>query len=230
MRKKLVVLTGAGMSAESGLKTFRDGDGLWNNYRIEDVCTDEAWERDPVLVNNFYNMRRHELDTVKPNGGHIGLAKLEEIFDVRIVTQNVDDLHEKAGSTNVLHLHGELRKVRSSKNPSLIYPLDGLDVKPGELCSDGSLLRPHIVFFGEDVPDFNTATDIVKEADILVIIGTSLNVYPAAYLYNYAKAETPIFLIDPIIPDAAKNSKIFTIQKGASDGVNELQKILTDYM
>lgn len=228
MKKRLVVLTGAGMSAESGLKTFRDGDGLWNNYKIEDVCTDEAWERNPILVNEFYNMRRKELDSVKPNNGHIGLAELEELFDVRIVTQNVDDLHERAGSKNVLHLHGELRKVRSSKNPNLIYTLEGTEVKPNERCSDGSLLRPHIVFFGEDVPNFATAADIVKEADILVIIGTSLNVYPAAYLYNYAPAQTPIFLIDPVIPEAAKMGNIRTIQMCATDGVEELKKLLAD--
>lgn len=228
MKKRLVVLTGAGMSAESGIKTFRGGDGLWDNYKIEDVCTDEAWERNPTLVNEFYNIRRRELNRVSPNSGHIGLADLEETFDVNIITQNVDDLHERAGSKNVLHLHGELRKVRSSKNPDYIYELEGTDVMPGERCDDGSLVRPHIVFFGEGVPNFELATDIVKRADILVIIGTSLNVYPAAYLYKYAPASTPIYLIDPVVPEAAKSTNINVIQKNATEGVAELKETLME--
>ena len=163
---KLVILTGAGMSAESGIKTFRDSDGLWENYRIEDVCTPEALERNPELVNHFYNERRKQLYEAQPNAGHKGLAELENYFDVRIITQNIDDLHERAGSKHVLHLHGELKKVRSSKNPDSIYDLKGWELKPGTRCEDGSLLRPHVVFFGEAVPNIEPATDLVRQADI----------------------------------------------------------------
>ena len=167
---KLVVLTGAGMSAESGIKTFRDSDGLWENYRIEDVCTQEALERNPELVIGFYNQRRKELYNARPNAGHVGLTKLEQYFDVQIITQNIDDLHERAGSKHVLHLHGELKKVRSSINPELITDLKGWELKPGTRCEDGSMLRPHVVFFGEAVPNIEPATELVRQADILVII------------------------------------------------------------
>ena len=170
---KLVVLTGAGMSAESGINTFRDSDGLWENYRIEDVCTPEALARNPELVNDFYNQRRKQLYEVSPNSGHELLAELEPYFDIQIITQNIDDLHERAGSKQVLHLHGELKKVRSSKNPDLIYDLDGWELKSGTTCDDGSTLRPHIVFFGEAVPNIELATEMVRQADILVIIGIS---------------------------------------------------------
>ena len=159
---KLVVLTGAGMSAESGIKTFRDSDGLWENYRIEDVCTQEALERNPELVIGFYNQRRKELYNARPNAGHVGLAKLEQYFDVQIITQNIDDLHERAGSKHVLHLHGELKKVRSSINPELITDLKGWELKPGTRCEDGSMLRPHVVFFGEAVPNIEPATELVR--------------------------------------------------------------------
>lgn len=226
MKKRLVVLTGAGMSAESGIKTFRDSDGLWAEYRIEDVCTAEAWNRNPDFVNEFYNIRRRELNNTNPNGGHILLAQFEDTFEVIIITQNVDDLHERAGSTDILHLHGELRMARSSKNEDFIIPIEGTDIKPGERCSDGSLLRPHIVFFNEGVPNYAKAIDIVKSADILVIIGTSLNVYPAASLYNYAPKNAPIYLIDPVIPEVVKNTNIITIQKGATEGVAQLANLL----
>ena len=162
---KLVVLTGAGMSAESGIRTFRDSDGLWEEYNVMDVCTPEAWQRDPELVNRFYNERRKQLYEAQPNAGHYGLAELEKDFDVRIITQNIDDLHERAGSTKVLHLHGELKKVRSSRNPDLIYDLDGWELKLGTKAEDGSILRPHIVWFGESVPNIEPAIDLVQQAD-----------------------------------------------------------------
>lgn len=223
---KLVILTGAGMSAESGIKTFRDSEGLWENYRIEDVCTPEALERHPQRVNNFYNERRKQLYEARPNAGHEILAELEKYFDVEIITQNIDDLHERAGSTNVLHLHGELKKVRSSKNANQIYALDGWELKPGTRCEDGSSLRPHVVFFGEAVPNIEPATEIVRQADLLVIIGTSLAVYPAASLLHYAPDNIPVFVIDPKIPKQAQRTGFHLIEKGASEGAAELKKIL----
>lgn len=223
---KLVILTGAGMSAESGIKTFRDSDGLWENYRIEDVCTPEALANNPEFVNKFYNERRKQLYEAQPNPGHKGLAELEQYFDVQIITQNIDDLHERAGSHHVLHLHGELKKVRSSRNPDAIYDLDGWELKPGTRCEDGSLLRPHVVFFGESVPNIQPATEIVKQADIFVIIGTSLVVYPAASLLHYAPDNIPVFVIDPNIPAEARRRGFHLIEKGASAGVEELKKLL----
>lgn len=224
---KLVVLTGAGMSAESGIKTFRDSDGLWENHRIEDVCTPEALARNPEVVNQFYNQRRKQLYEVLPNPGHFGLAELEKHFEVQIITQNVDDLHERAGSTKVLHLHGELKKVRSSKNPDAIYDLDGWELKPGTLCEDGSPLRPHIVFFGEPVPNIEPAVELVRQADIFVVIGTSLAVYPAAGLIEFAPKNIPIYIIDPHIPSHARNSGFHLIEKGSSEGVETLKNLLT---
>ena len=223
---KLVILTGAGMSAESGIKTFRDSDGLWENYRIEDVCTPEALASNPEFVNKIYNERRKQLYEAQPNPGHKGLAELEQYFDVQIITQNIDDLHERAGSHHVLHLHGELKKVRSSRNPDAIYDLDGWELKPGTRCEDGSLLRPHVVFFGESVPNIQPATEIVKQADIFVIIGTSLVVYPAASLLHYAPDNIPVFVIDPNIPAEARRRGFHLIEKGASAGVEELKKLL----
>ncbi len=223
---KLIILTGAGMSAESGIKTFRDSDGLWENYRIEEVCTPEALERNPELVNHFYNERRKQLYEAQPNAGHIGLAELEKYFDVRIITQNIDDLHERAGSSRVLHLHGELKKVRSSIHPDKIYDLDGWELKPGTRCEDGSLLRPHVVFFGEAVPNIEPAIELVRQADLFVVIGTSLVVYPAASLLRYVPEGIPVFLIDPHIPQAVRNSGIHFIEKTASAGVAELKQLL----
>ena len=223
---KLVILTGAGMSAESGIKTFRDSDGLWENYRIEDVCTPEALERNPELVNHFYNERRKQLYEAQPNAGHKGLAGLENYFDVRIITQNIDDLHERAGSKHVLHLHGELKKVRSSKNPDSIYDLKGWELKPGTRCEDGSLLRPHVVFFGEAVPNIEPATDLVRQADIFVIIGTSLNVYPAAGLLHYVPRGAEVYLIAPKPVDTHTSRSIHVLRKGASEGVEELKQLL----
>ncbi len=208
MKKKLVVLTGAGMSADSGLKTFRDSDGLWENHRIEDVATPEAWAANPKLVLDFYNLRRKQAADARPNAGHLALAELEELFYVRIVTQNVDGLHEKAGSTNVLHLHGELSKVRSVKDASLIYDIGGDEIQLGDLADDGGQLRPHIVWFGEMVPMIEIAADICLNADIFVIVGTSLQVYPAAGLLGYVGSDVSKFVVDlnkPKISTSHKN-------------------------
>lgn len=194
--KKLVILTGAGMSAESGIKTFRDADGLWEGHDVMQVASPQGFREDPSLVLEFYNQRRKQLKEVQPNQGHLNLTKLEQSFKVSIVTQNVDDLHERAGSSHVLHLHGELRKVRSTFNPSLIYDWQE-DLVLGDRCEKGSQLRPHIVWFGEAVPMIETAAKLVEEADILVIIGTSMQVYPAAGLVDFVKNGAPIYFIDP---------------------------------
>ncbi|MGL5620672.1 MAG: SIR2 family NAD-dependent protein deacylase [Tannerellaceae bacterium] len=229
--KKLVILTGAGMSAESGISTFRDNGGLWEQYKIEDVATPEGFNANPKLVLDFYNQRRRQLFQVEPNKGHIGLADLKKLFDVRIITQNVDNLHERAGNTSIIHLHGELLKVRSSKDPDLIYELtaDKPDIQLGDLCKKGSQLRPHIVWFGEAVPMIDPAIKWAEDADIFVVIGTSLNVYPAAGLLSYVKKGKPIFLIDPNEVRTNRNDITF-IQKSASEGVEELSKILQDYV
>lgn len=229
--KKLVILTGAGMSAESGISTFRDNGGLWEQYKIEDVATPEGFLANPKLVLDFYNQRRHHLFQVEPNKGHFGLADLERLFDVRIITQNIDNLHERAGNTSIIHLHGELLKVRSSKDPDLIYELtaDKPDIQLGDLCEKGSQLRPHIVWFGEAVPMIEPAIKWAEEADIFVVIGTSLNVYPAAGLLSYVKKGKPIFLIDPNEVRTNRNDITF-IQKSASEGVEELSKILQTYV
>ena len=222
--KKLVVLTGAGMSAESGISTFRDSGGLWDTYNVEDVATPEGWARDPQLVTEFYNTRRRELIGTKPCRGHELLAQLEQDYDVRIITQNVDNLHERAGSTQVLHLHGELMKVTSTwqpNNPRFIetLPTDHPDVKIGDRAKDGSQLRPFIVWFGEAVPNIEPAAELSAQADIYLIIGTSLNVYPAAGLVHYVPEDTPIYLIDPK-PVQWNSLRRFThIMKGASEGM-----------
>ena len=220
--KKLIVLTGAGMSQESGIKTFRDADGLWNNHRVEEVASPVAWEHDPQLVLDFYNMRRKQLYEVEPNEAHVALAKLEEHFDVQIITQNVDDLHERAGSTRVLHLHGELKKVRSTVDPALVYTLDGWELKLGDLCEKGSQLRPHIVWFGEQVPNIMTATSMVKHADIFLVIGTSLQVYPAAGLLQYVPSLVPKYLIDPEAEPKYFVPNLKIIKEKASAGLQKL--------
>ena len=227
MKKKIVVLTGAGMSAESGIATFRDTDGLWENHRVEDVASPQGFRVNPKLVLDFYNSRRKELLHVKPNEGHVGLAELEKEYDVTIVTQNVDNLHERAGSSDVVHLHGELMKSRSSRDPSVIYEMDedNIEINIGDMCELGTQLRPDIVWFGEAVPMIETAAKLVQKADIVVIIGTSLNVYPAAGLVDYAKPDTPIYLIDPKDVRGGRRN-IYFIQKGASEGVKELTEIL----
>ncbi|GHV35738.1 NAD-dependent protein deacylase [Bacteroidia bacterium] len=224
--QKIVVLTGAGISAESGISTFRDSGGLWEKYNIEDVCTAEAWERNPALVTDFYNARRKQLLNVEPNFAHIGLAELEKEYEVYIITQNVDNLHERAGSKNVLHLHGELTKVRSEKFPNLIYELapENYEVKIGDKCEKGEQLRPHIVFFGEEVANIENAAKLVQHADILVVIGTSLNVYPAAGLVHCA-GNIPVFVIDPKTVAINKANWHF-ITKPATEGVRELMKAL----
>ena len=227
--KKIVVLTGAGMSAESGLSTFRDANGLWEQHEVHRVATHEAWEDDPVYVNNFYNMLRKKLVAARPNEGHLLVAKLEEQYDVTVVTQNVDNLHEMAGSSNVIHLHGELMKVCSSRdvdNPRYQKTLSepNLEVAPGEKAGDGSLLRPFIVFFGEGVPNISLAANEASKADIFIIIGTSLNVYPAAGLVQYTRPGIPVYLIDP--KDVRAGGGVQHIQKGASEGMRELVKIL----
>lgn len=225
--KKLVVLTGAGISAESGLKTFRDSDGLWENHSIEDVATPQGWSKNPALVLQFYNERRAKANEASPNAGHLALAELEKYFEVSIITQNVDNLHEKAGSTNVLHLHGELTKVRSVKNQHLIIDIGGNTIEIGDLGEDGHQLRPHIVWFGEAVPMIEPATDISMNADIFVVVGTSLQVYPAAGLINYVNKTVPKFIIDPHIPDVSTNYKnISFITETATVGVPQLAEIL----
>ncbi|HEU4716855.1 MAG TPA: NAD-dependent deacylase, partial [Bacteroidia bacterium] len=195
--RRIVVFTGAGVSAESGISTFRDSGGLWEKYDIRDVATPEAWMKNPNLVLEFYNQRRRQVMDAKPNPAHVSLAELEKKFDVHIITQNVDDLHERAGSKNVLHLHGEIRKARSTKNPELIYPVKGWEIKAGDKCELGSQLRPHIVWFGEFVPEMDRAQEIAAGAELFIIIGTSLNVYPAAGIIHFVKRDVPIIIIDP---------------------------------
>lgn len=225
--KKLVILTGAGMSAESGIRTFRDQGGLWEDYDIMEVASIQGWRKNPELILKFYNQRRKELLEAKPNAGHTGLAELEKSFEVKIITQNIDNLHERAGSTSVLHLHGELMKARSTVDPSLIYTLDHWEMKIGDKCEKGSQLRPHIVWFGEDVPAMEEAIPITETADILCVIGTSLNVYPAAGLIHYAPGNIPVFLIDPNPPDALPKW-VKVIAKGAGAGVANLSKRLSE--
>ncbi len=226
MMKKLVVLTGAGISAESGINTFRDSDGLWEGHDVMEVATPQGFEANPALVLEFYNQRRKELSTVKPNKAHLNLVELENHFDVEIITQNVDNLHEKAGSENVTHLHGELLKVRSSVDESLILDWNK-DLVLGDLCTKNSQLRPHIVWFGEMVPMLDKAIEITKEADILMIIGTSMQVYPAASLVDYIKPKTPIYFIDPK-PQISENdfNDLTIIKNVASLGTHKLIELL----
>lgn len=225
---RIAVLTGAGMSAESGLKTFRDSGGLWEQYSIYEVATPEAWQRDPHLVQRFYNERRKQLLDAEPNEAHHALAELEAQFQVDVVTQNVDDLHERAGSSRVLHLHGELRKCRSSVNENLIYEVDGWEVKMGDTCEEGSQLRPHVVWFGEAVPNIEPAAELISEADLLLVIGTSLEVYPAAGLVHAARRGVPVLVIDPAEISIPPASDIWHLRQNAGTGVRELAGILLD--
>lgn len=220
--KRLVVLSGAGMSAESGLRTFREMGGLWEEYDVYEVASPGGWQKDRALVLRFYNERRKQLLDTKPNRGHFGLVELEQDFEVWIVTQNVDDLHERAGSRRILHLHGELLKSRSTVDPDLIYDIEGWELGEGDLCEKGSQLRPHVVWFGEAVPAIEEAARIVSAADIFVIIGTSMNVYPAAGLINYVPDTAAIYVIDPNEVPLAGHPRIRIIQKGAGDGVKTL--------
>ena len=227
MKKRLVILTGAGMSAESGIATFRDSGGLWDKYPVEQVATPEAFRANPELVLEFYNVRRRELLNTKPNAGHYSLAELEKDFDLDIITQNIDNLHEQAGSTRVIHLHGELMKSRSTGNELDVFDIDPEkpDLHIGDKCGKGFQLRPHIVWFGEMVPMMAEAEAIVRKADIFVIIGTSMNVYPAAGLLHDVKANVPVYLIDP--KDVSTNRRdIHHIKKGASEGVEELKILI----
>ena len=231
--KKLVVLTGAGMSAESGISIFRGGGGLWDKYPVEQVATPEGYAANPALVTEFYNERRKQLLTVEPNRGHELLAEMEKFFQVTVITQNVDNLHERAGSSDVIHLHGELTKVTSSwqpNNPKYIKELspEEYEVKIGDKAEDGSQLRPFIVWFGESVPMIETAIGYCESADIFLIIGTSLNVYPAAGLLNYVPKHVPVYLIDPNDVPIASGRQVHVIQKGASAGMEELMRLLLE--
>ena len=224
-KKKLVVLTGAGISAESGLKTFRDSDGLWEGYNVEDVATPRAWKKDPKLVLEFYNYRRRNVLDAKPNQAHIGLAELENDFDVHIITQNIDDLHERAGSTKILHLHGEIFKMRSERNEEIIYEIRG-DINYCDTAEDGAQLRPHIVWFEEPVPLIEEAAYITRDADVLAVIGTSLVVYPAAGLINYAAHHVPKLIVDKRIPYTSSVYNLTAIEKPATEGIHSLKDAL----
>ncbi|AMQ88161.1 SIR2 family NAD-dependent protein deacylase [Marinobacter sp. LQ44] len=219
MQEHIVVLTGAGISAESGLSTFRDSGGLWEQYSVYDVATPEAFARNQELVLRFYNERRHQLESVQPNPAHRLLAELESRYRVTVVTQNVDDLHERGGSSNVLHLHGELTKARSSGFPELIYDIGYKEIRPGDVCERGTQLRPHIVWFGEEVPMLDAAAEVVRAADQLLIVGTSLQVYPAAGLVYEVEIDVPITVIDPGEPASVSRARV--IRKSASDGLSE---------
>lgn len=233
MKQKLAILTGAGVSAESGISTFRGGDGLWDNYPVEDVASIDGWYRNPALVLKFYNERRRQLATVRPNDAHRVIAELEKDYDVDVITQNVDNLHERAGSTRVLHLHGELTKVRPENcyndedgfSTETVFDIGYDDVNIGDLAPNGSQLRPHIVWFGEPVPNIGRAMDIVEKADILLIVGTSLQVYPAAGLYRYAKADAPVYIIDPA-DLKVHDSRLVHIREVATKGMEEFKNIL----
>lgn len=222
MKHKVVVFTGAGISAESGIKTFRDSDGLWENYNVMDVATPQAWAKDKALVLDFYNQRRKQVLDAKPNDAHLALVKLEKKFDVTIITQNVDNLHERAGSKKILHLHGEITKSRSTTNPSLIYPVKGVELNIGDKCERGSQLRPHIVWFGEEVPEMENAYDIAAGADIFIVIGTSLAVYPAAGLINFTSRHIPKFLVDPNDIPVSGIQNLTVIKEKAGIGVPQL--------
>ena len=223
--RKLVILSGAGMSAESGIMTFRDMGGLWEQYNIEEVASPIAWHRDPQLVLDFYNQRRKQLLEVSPNEGHFALANLESHFDVQIITQNVDNLHERAGSANVLHLHGELMKVRSEVNEHLVYEMDDWELKLGDKAEDGHQLRPHIVWFGEAVPMIEKAVPIMQSADIVIVVGTSMQVYPAAGLIGYADADIPKYYVDPNAADF-EQSNLQCIKQKAGEALPKLAKEL----
>jgi NAD-dependent deacetylase len=225
IKKHIVILTGAGISAESGLKTFRDSDGLWMGYNIEDVATPRGFAKDPALVLDFYNQRRKDVKAAEPNDAHKGLAALEKDFNVTIVTQNIDDLHERGGSTQVMHLHGQIFQMRSVKNTADIFPIDG-DIHVGDLAKDGGQLRPHIVWFEEPVPMIEKAAFVMQKADIFVLVGTSLQVYPAAGLIDFVPTDTPKYILDKVIPEVGKYENTIAIEGTATEGVKELSKQL----
>ncbi len=226
MKKKLVALTGAGISAESGIKTFRDSGGLWEGYDVMEVATPEGWAKNKELVLDFYNQRRKQALTAKPNTSHDGLVELEQKYDVTVITQNVDDLHEKAGSTNIIHLHGELFKSRSTGDPSLIYDIDGWELSLGQTCEKGFQLRPHIVWFGEAVPMIEIAAEITAKADIFLVVGTSLTVYPAAGLIQYVSRSVPKLIVDPNKPDVADLPNLTFIEEKSSLGMKRVLQML----
>jgi len=226
--KKLVVLTGAGISAESGLKTFRDAGGLWEGHDVTEVATPEAWAKDPHLVQRFYNERRKQALSAQPNLAHEILAQLEEHFEVQVITQNVDDLHERAGSSNVLHLHGELSKIRSTLDESLIYDCKGWEVNMGDLCEKGSQLRPHIVWFGEAVTMMEPAIEQSLSADIFLVVGTSLQVYPAAGLVQYTPSDCPLYVVDPSKPSGNLGRSTTYIEDKASSGMKKVRELLLE--
>jgi NAD-dependent deacetylase len=229
MKKKLIVLTGAGISAESGLKTFRDSDGLWEGYDVNEVATPRGWRKNPGLVLEFYNMRRRNVQDAIPNAAHHGLYELEKYFEVQIITQNIDDLHERAGSTRVLHLHGEIFKMRSDLDESLVYPIR-TDIQIGDRAADGGQLRPHIVWFEEPVPLIIEAGRLVQDADIFAIIGTSLAVYPAAGLIDFAREQIPKFILDKNIPYTRGIQNLYGIQRPATEGLQELKEQLIKHI
>lgn len=225
-KKKLIVLTGAGVSAESGIRTFRDSNGLWENHDVMEVASPEGWRKNRHLVQEFYNQRRKQARECQPNAAHLALAELEHHFDVEIITQNVDDLHERAGSSKVLHLHGELNKAQSTLDPKLIYTLDHWEIKEGDKCEKGSQLRPFIVWFGESVPMMIPAINLAKTADFFLVLGTSLQVYPAASLIDYVPSQAKKFLIDPDKPDTYLGSNIHLIQEKATTGMEKFTELV----
>ena len=227
-KKKLVVLSGAGISAESGLKTFRDSDGLWEGYSVEEVATPRGWKKNPQLVLDFYNMRRRNVAEARPNAAHTGLAALEEFFDVTIITQNIDDLHERAGSTRVIHLHGEIFKMRSEWDEDTVYEIRG-DIRLGDKAGDGGQLRPFIVWFEEPVYKMEEAVPVVHGADLFVVVGTSLVVYPAAGLMHYAPSHIPKYIIDKSIPYTSPVNNLVCIEKPATEGIRDLLELLKEY-
>ncbi|WP_345949512.1 Sir2 family NAD-dependent protein deacetylase [Mucilaginibacter sp. PAMB04274] len=228
--QKVIVLTGAGVSAESGLKTFRDSDGLWEGYDIEEVATPHGWQRNPALVQEFYNMRRKSVLEAQPNAAHYALARLQDKYDVTIVTQNIDDLHERAGSKQVVHLHGIITRSQSSINPKLTYPIEGWKINMDEVCELGSPLRPHVVWFGEDVPMISKAAQLCTTADIFMLVGTSLAVYPAAGLIDYVPADVPKYIIDPHIPYVRSGGEVHKIEAKATIGVPQVIEALMNVL
>ncbi len=229
-KKHLVVFTGAGISAESGIKTFRDAGGLWEEFKIEDVATPQAWKKNQDLVLEFYNQRRKQVMEAKPNAAHLLLAELQEYFDVQVVTQNVDDLHERAGSKKVLHLHGEIMKARSSVDPKLVYHLEAAELKKGDICEKNSQLRPHIVWFGEAVTEMDHANYLASQSDLFVVIGTSMNVYPAAGIINFVLPRVPKWVVDPVEFDLDYVNGLKQINKTAVQGAAELKAELLKHL
>lgn len=223
--KKLIVLTGAGISAESGLKTFRDSDGLWEGYNIEDVATPRAWHKDPALVLEFYNFRRRNVQDAQPNLAHKIVADLQNDFDVTVVTQNIDDLHERAGSKNVLHLHGEIMKMRSVRNEAVLYPIDG-DIRMGDIAADGGQFRPHVVWFEEPVPMITEAMRVMQQADYFILVGTSLQVYPAAGLVDFVPQHVVKYIVDKKIPPVGHYHNIVPVEKSATEGMAAVKELL----